>query len=478
VLNLFLTAFVAAFLAAGVRRPFLFVLAYAYIDIVAPQKVTWGFLQQVPVSLIAFVCAVLAWLVAEDKNGIRISPRQFVLLLLIVYCGLTTRSADFPEPALEKWGWVWKTLVFALFLPLTLRTRLRIESLVLIMVLSVGVIAIGGGIKTITSGGGGYGELKLLVSDNTGLYEGSTLSTVAVATIPLIAWLARYGTVFPPGRLVRLFALALGFACCLIPIGTQTRTGLVCLVILAGLSLRTVKRPLLYVGVIAGLATAAVPFLPQSYIQRMNTIENHQSDQSASTRVAVWKWTLEFVKTHPFGGGFDAFRGNSVSYDTIKANKAGSNNTAIETERIVEKARAYHSSYFEMLGEQGWPGLALWLIIQLSGLFQLELIQRRLRRSTDALDGSDRALALALQAGHFIYMFGALFVGIAFQPFMFMLVGLQIALAMQVNRRRAALSPRQRHEGPGMRGSRPGKVHPGGPALEPGFEPALERISP
>ena len=46
-LNLFLTAFVAAFLAAGVRRPFLFVLAYAYIDIVAPQKVTWGFLQQV-----------------------------------------------------------------------------------------------------------------------------------------------------------------------------------------------------------------------------------------------------------------------------------------------------------------------------------------------------------------------------------------------------------------------------------------------
>jgi probable O-glycosylation ligase (exosortase A-associated) len=447
VLNLFLTAFVTAFLAAGVRRPFLFVLAYAYIDIVAPQKVSWGFLTVVPVSLIAFTCAVLAWMAAEDKNGIRISPRQFMIFLLLVYCGLTTRTADFPDEALEKWGWVWKTLVFAMFLPLTVRTRLRIEAMVLIMVLSVGVIVIGGGIKTL-AGGGGYGELKLLVNDNTGIYEGSTLSTVAVATIPLIAWLARYGTIFPPGRLVQLFALALGLSCCLIPIGTQTRTGLICLVILAGLSLRSVKRPLLYMGVIAGLATAAMPFLPESYVQRMNTIENHQSDQSASTRVAVWKWTIEFVKTRPFGGGFDAFRQNSVSYDTIRAKKAGDNNTAIETERIEEKARAYHSGYFEMLGEQGWPGITMWLIIQLSGLLQLEIIQRRLRRSSDPQDRSNRSLALALQSGHFVYMFGALFIGIAFQPFMFMLIGLQIALSMQVSRRHAALPFRQRQQAP------------------------------
>ncbi|OYU33249.1 putative O-glycosylation ligase, exosortase A system-associated [Novosphingobium sp. PASSN1] len=435
-LNLFLTAFVTAFLAAGVRRPFLFVLAYAYIDIVAPQKVTWGFLAHVPVSLIAFICAVTAWVVAENKNGIRFSPRQFLLLMLLVYCGLTTRTADFPEEALEKWGWVWKALIFALFLPLTVRTRLRIEALVLIMVLSVGVIVIGGGIKTL-AGGGGYGELKLLVNDNTGIYEGSTLSTVAVATIPLIVWLARFGTIFPPGRLVGLFALGLAFACCLIPVGTQTRTGLICLVILAALSLRSVKRPLLYIGIVAGLATAAIPLLPESYVARMNTIENHKSDQSASTRVAVWMWTLDFVKTHPFGGGFDAFRQNRVSYDRIEADTAGDNNTAIKTQRIEEKARAYHSAYFEMLGEQGWPGFGMWLLLHLSGLFQLELIQRRLRRDTDVISRSDRSLALALQSGHCVYMFGALFVGIAFQPFIFMLIGLQIALAMQVARRRA-----------------------------------------
>ena len=446
-LNLFLTSFVTAFFAAGIRRPFLFVLAYAYIDILAPQKVSWGFLQSIPISLIAFIGAVTAWAVADDKTGMRLSPRQLLLLLLLIYCGLTTRSADFPEEALDKWSWVWKALVFALFLPLTVRTRLRIEALALTMVLSLACIVIGGGIKTIASGGGGYGTLRLLVNDNTGIYEGSTLSMVAVATIPLIVWLARFGTIFRPGKLVTLFALALGFACCLIPIGTQTRTGLICLVILIALSLRSVKRPLLYIGVIAGLASVAVPFLPQSYLDRMNTIENHKSDQSASTRMAVWMWTIDFAKTHPFGGGFDAFRQNRVSYDTVKAENAGDNNTAIETQRIEEKARAYHSGYFEMLGEQGYPGLAMWLLLHISGIVQLELIQRRLRRMTDAISRSDRSLALALQSGHFVYMFGALFVGIAFQPFIFMLIGLQIALAMQVSRRLAPPSQWQQVAG-------------------------------
>jgi hypothetical protein len=104
-----------------------------------------GFLTHIPISLIAFLCAILGWMVSEDKSGVRFTSRQFVLLLLLIYCGLTTQTADFPAEAAAKWDWVWKALVFALFLPLTLRTRLRIEALTLIMVLSVGVIVIGGG---------------------------------------------------------------------------------------------------------------------------------------------------------------------------------------------------------------------------------------------------------------------------------------------------------------------------------------------
>jgi O-antigen ligase len=76
---------------------------------------------------------------------------------------------------------------------------------------------------------------------------------------------------------------------------------------------------------------------------------------------------VEFAKHNPFGGGFEAYRQNKVSYKTINTDYAGKNNAALETNDIVEKGRAYHSAYFEMLGEQGYPGLGLWLTLHLWG---------------------------------------------------------------------------------------------------------------
>jgi len=432
VLDLALFGFLAGFFAIGLRRPFIWVLAYMYIDIVAPQKISWFLLASVPISLIGFLAAFGGWLVADNKEGTRFTFRQVLMLVLLAYCGYTTMVADFPVAAAAKWSWVWKSLVFAIFLPLTLRTRLRIEAAALVMVLSAGAIIIAGGIKTVFSGGG-YGSLYFFVNDNTGLYEGSTLSMAAVAIIPLILWLARFGTVFPPDWRVKLFAAALVFSCLLVPVGTQTRTGLLCIGVLAVISLRAVKRRFLYLGLMAAAGLVALPFLPDSYTQRMSTIENHEADESASTRIAVWKWTLDYVKENPMGGGFDSFLGNKISYNTKKVETTGST-SEVELGKVTDQSRAFHSAYFEVLGEQGWPGLFLWLLLQGLGLIQLEFVRRRLRGSEDPLDRSNCALANALQQGHAVYLVGALFVGVAYQPFIYMLIALQIALVQQVKR--------------------------------------------
>jgi O-antigen ligase len=109
-----------------------------------------------------------------------------------------------------------------------------------------------------------------------------------------------------PDKRVRLFACA-GVRLPADPGGTA-RTGLLCIGLLGVLSLRSVKNRFLYVGAIAALGLAAVPFLPQTYTARMSTIENHAGDQSASTRLAVWAWTIDYAKANPLGGGFDSFR--------------------------------------------------------------------------------------------------------------------------------------------------------------------------
>jgi hypothetical protein len=54
----------------------------------------------------------------------------------------------------------------------------------------------------------------------------------------------------------------------------------------------------------------------------------------------------------------------------------------------------------------------------ISGIVQLEGVRSRLRRSTNPIDKRDADMALALQQGHFVYLLGATFVGIAFSPYM------------------------------------------------------------
>jgi putative inorganic carbon (HCO3(-)) transporter len=435
--DLIFVAYVALIMLMAFKRPFLFTLVYSYVDIVSPQRLSYFMLNSVPLSLILFVLAFLGFMIADDKKDVRISPRWVLMILLLSYCGASTMVAAEPVAALEKWNWVWKALVFASFMPLTLRTKLRIEATILTMVLCASALIVTGGIKT-AAGGGGYGSLVILIDDNSGLFEGSIISCVAITIIPLILWLAKHGTVFPPDWKVRVYAAALIFACLLIPVGTQARTGMVCIAVLGILLLRYARHRMLYLGAVALMGLAAVPFLPTAFTQRADTIKNYKADESASTRIAVWAWTWEYVKDHPMGGGFDVYRQNRIRYDIDTTQKPSDVGTADmpAVKEIVDQGRAFHSSYFEMLGEQGFPGLLMWLCIHLGGVWRMEYISRLYRRRNRPDEAWVAPLATALQNSQIIYLVGSLFVGIAFQTFFYMLIALQLGLDTYLTRRR------------------------------------------
>jgi O-antigen ligase len=219
----------------------------------------------------------------------------------------------------------------------------------------------------------------------------------------------------------------------------------VCAAALAVLMLRSSRRKFLYAGLASVAMVAAVPFLPTTFKERMGTISNHEGDESASTRIEVWKWTLQYAKDHPAGGGFDAYLGNSFTYQVRKA-VGTAPNISYEFDEVTDKQRAYHSSYFEMLGEQGWFGLIVWLWLMGLGVWQMERIrwrfaQRKIGPASGPVDGKDTwqwGLATALQQAQLTYLIGAAFVGIAFQPFAFMLVALQCGLWTYVKRTEAA----------------------------------------
>ena len=431
---LFLT--VMAMFLLGLRRPFIWVLAYLYIDILAPQKIGWTLTPMLPISLIAFLLAFAGWAFADPKSDTKFTLRQGIMCALLAYCFMTLQWADFPIEAHEKWDWVWKALVFAIFLPVTLITRLRIEAAALVLVLTAGAIIISAGMKT-ALGGGGYENLYLFVNDNSNIYESSTLATVSIALIPIILWFTRHGTIFPPDWRVKTFAGLLIFACLLIPIGTEARTGLLCIGVLGILMLRDVRNRLMYVMAAGALGVAALPFLPASYYERMATLGSVESDESASTRMQVWMWTLDYVSEHPLGGGFDAYRGNKFTYRMPVTREEGGA-LVTEIQDVTDAGRAYHSSFFEMLGEQGWPGLIMWLSLHALGLLQMERIRRKWRDRTNPAEQWQGPLASALQVSNIVYLVGATFQGIAYQPVFLMLIGLQIALWTYCRKRDSA----------------------------------------
>jgi len=234
---------------------------------------------------------------------------------------------------------------------------------------------------------------------------------------------------------VKLFCYALVFACLLMPIGTEARTGLLCIALLGLLMMRdmNMKRRILFAGAGAFLALASIPFLPSSFTQRMETIQGYQADESANTRLAVWAWTLDYVQRRPFGGGFGAYHQNRIQVSTTDV-RGGEGFQTVATNTQADQGRAWHSSYFEMLGEQGWPGLAIFLLIQFISLIRLEIIRRRYRR----VEGEDEwiaPLATSLQHFQLIYMLGSVFVQTAFQSFGWFIVAVQIGFDLWLRRR-------------------------------------------
>jgi hypothetical protein len=84
VLDLFLTGFVGLILLMGLRRPFVWVLAYLYVDIVAPQKISYALLTNVQLAG-GVHAGGGGWLFFDNKQGARVSGRQVLMVMLLVY---------------------------------------------------------------------------------------------------------------------------------------------------------------------------------------------------------------------------------------------------------------------------------------------------------------------------------------------------------------------------------------------------------
>jgi probable O-glycosylation ligase (exosortase A-associated) len=434
--SLFLTAVFSSLMFMGFTAAFAAALGFVWVDIVKPQQLAYSIINDLPLSLVAAVTTLFLFAAKDKKFAPKFGGILLLLTLLTVWVTFTASLSDFPTRAWAKWDWASKVLIFAVLIPYIFRSRVQIEAFILVFVFAASTIFFSAGIKTLL-GSGGYGVLAIMGSGNTGLAESSTLALVCVMLIPLVVFVMRHSLLLPKNRLMTGLFVGIIVTALAAVIGTSARTGVIAVVVLCVLSILKSKKKLWWFAGI-GIAALVVMNLDLSSTRwgaRMSTIESYNADSSALGRLKVWEWTLNFVGSHPLGGGFDAYMYNRIA--------------AVSSDGIVQYlpewqvgGKAFHSIYFEVLGEQGIFGFALYFSIILLTLLTL----RRIKKTWRNYAGMAWVVALsdALTAAILVFLAGGAFVGIAYQPYIFYMVSLTVAIDQYARRAaREQLKPKE-----------------------------------
>ena len=136
--------------------------------------------------------------------------------------------------------------------------------------------------------------------------------------------------------------------------------------------------------------------MPQKWFDRMETIQNYEEDGSAMGRINAWHFAVNLVKDRPIGGGFETF---SPDLFVIYAPDPDDFNDA-------------HSVYFEVLGEHGFVGLFLFLLLGILTWRSCSWIIRHARDDPEISSLAD--LAGMTSVGLVGYAVAGAFVGLAY----------------------------------------------------------------
>ncbi|SEP50546.1 probable O-glycosylation ligase, exosortase A-associated [Rhodospirillales bacterium URHD0017] len=424
---IFLVGCWLSLIVLGCAAPFVMGLAYIWVDLFRPHDVYPALGQLLPFSLTTAVLTIGAYLVLDRRDPPRLG---LLTALLIVWAGwitLTTSWALFPASAWSKWDWAFKTILFTTLLPFLFRSRIQMEAALLVILCCIASNVLPFAIKSALSGGG-YGRALGLI-DNNGVWggEGSTLGTYAFVCLPLVAYLQRHSLLAPARGWLRWIYLAAPGIAVIGAFGTFARAALIACFVWAAVAWWQSRRKLRVGITMVVAAVAVVPLMGDAWLARISTTLEPRQESSANTRLLVWAWTIDLANSHPAGAGFTAYLGNRFVERDLNG------------QETVEEARAFHSIYFEVLGEHGWIGLAIFLAIFAVFFLDMRRIRRQVRGRPDLEWLGD--LARTLSHCMLIFMAGGAFIGVAFQPLQYYLFALAVSASAALHRAAAVPAP-------------------------------------
>jgi len=390
-------------LPATLTQPWIGVLVYSWISYMNPHKYAWGPVRSFPVALVVAGVTLIGMLSTKDRSRLTKDPATVLMVLLWVLFVVTTFFAFNQQYAWSQLNKVSKILLMT-FVTLTLiNSPFKLRVLLLVIALSVGLIGLKGGIWVLTTGGANrvYGPDGSFLADNNDVALGLNMA------LPLLFYLAKDEQRVWLKNLIRAcFVMSI-----IAVIFTYSRGGFLALVLVGALLLMKARYKSLAVIMLFAAVVSLSFIAPASWLGRMHTIETYERDASAMGRINAWKTAWNIAVARPLiGGGFETW-----TYPVFKLYSP-----------VPDAVRDVHSSYFEMLGEHGFIGFALYATLLFYCLWTLTLLKWRVQK-TPELKWATHYPDM-LQVAILAYMLGGAFLGRAYFDFFYHLVAAVIIL--------------------------------------------------
>lgn len=320
------------------KHPWIGILGWTWISIMNPHQLSWNLSSQ-PVAAAVGGATLVGLFATRDKRDFSFRRENAVLLLFMVWMCITLPTSVLFDPSFELWKRVMKIDLMVLVAMVVLHTKRHTVLLIWVLVISIGFYGVKGGVFTLATGG----SYRVWGPYNTYIEGNNEVALAFVIVIPLMRFLqmqlSERWARNTMGVCMGLMAIS--------ALGSHSRGALLALfamgVVMWWRGNKKMQGALIFL--IGGAVMLSL--MPAEWWERMNTIKTYEQDGSALGRINAWWMAFNLAKANFLGGGF------MVSHPLLFQRYAPDPNDV----------HAAHSIYFMVLGEHGFVGLFLFILM-------------------------------------------------------------------------------------------------------------------
>jgi probable O-glycosylation ligase (exosortase A-associated) len=333
-----------------------------------PHRFTWSYGYDFPVAFVIAIPTLIGSLFApKSLRSLQIRESLLLLGLWIWFTGNYLHARGVPffvlhmDDAKYEMIHISKILLMSFVMMLIINSKERLRGVMLVSAGSLGLLAIKGmifGLRT-------SGDARVWGPPDSFLADNNAFGLALNMCLPIMYFLARE----EKNRWIRWF-LRLSFLSSVVTVLlTYSRGGLLGLtVVLLAICLKS-RHKILSAFMILVTASLLISFAPGPWMDRMSRFLHGELDSSANQRIVAWETAWHFAQDYPIAGG---------SFDTLPDVDVFQR---YQLRQLPEgfKSTAPHSIYFQLLSDQGFVGLGIFLAMIGSSIWSLSKLRRTVR---------------------------------------------------------------------------------------------------